>query len=44
MLPLTVKDKEATLAVLSMTAESRLRKRDTEDFGDKLYSPHSSKM
>lgn len=32
MLLLTVKSKAATLAVISMTAGTELRKKDTEDF------------
>ena len=43
MFPLTVKDKEATFAVVSMTADSQLRKRDTEGFDDNPFlNPHST--
>jgi hypothetical protein len=37
VLPLHVKGKEAPLAVVAMTADAQLRKRDTEGFGDNPY-------
>ena len=39
MLPQTVKGMEATFAVVSMTADSQLRKRDTEGFCDNHSLP-----
>jgi hypothetical protein len=39
MLPLTVKGKEATLAVILMTADMQMRKRGVEGFCDHPY-PH----
>jgi len=40
MLPLTLTGKEATFAVVSMTADSQLRKRDMEGFWDDHYPPN----
>lgn len=40
-LPLTVKVKEVTFAVIGMTTDSQLRKRDIQDFCDNPY-PHLS--
>jgi hypothetical protein len=37
MLPLTIRGKEATLAVILMTADSQLRKRDIEGYFDNSY-------
>lgn len=37
MLQLTVKSKEATLAVILMTADSQLKKRGMQGFCDNLY-------
>lgn len=39
MFPLTVKGKKATFAVVMMTADSQLRKRDLYIFCDNLYPP-----
>ena len=37
VLPLAVKDMEATFAMVLMTSDSQLRKRDIEGFCDTLY-------
>ena len=37
VLTLTVKSKEAAFAMVSMTADAQLRKRDIEDFCGKPY-------
>jgi hypothetical protein len=42
MLLLAVKDKETSSAVVSMIADSQLRKRDREGFYDKLLPPKKS--
>lgn len=39
MFPLTVKSKEATFAVISMTADAQLKGRDMEGFRDNHYLP-----
>jgi hypothetical protein len=39
MLPLAVKDKEATFALVLMTADPQLRKRDIEGFWQPLPHP-----
>jgi hypothetical protein len=39
MIPLTIKCKEATFAVILMTAGTQMRKRDMEGFCDDPYSP-----
>ena len=44
MLPLAVKDKEATFALVLMTADPQLRKRDIEDLYDNFYSPPPKKI
>lgn len=40
MFPMTVKSKEATSAVISMTVDTQLRGRDVEGFCDNLYPHH----
>jgi hypothetical protein len=40
---LAVKDKETTFALVSMSADSQLRKRDIEGFCDNSYPPPCKK-
>jgi hypothetical protein len=44
MLPLTVKGREATFAVVSMIAHLLLRKMDKEGFCDNPYTTTSTKV
>lgn len=41
MFTLMVKSKEATFAMVLMTTDSQLRRKDIEDFYDNLYGAHT---